>query len=353
MPWSGVTFNRTDGTRVGASVWVDADSAGVNILPSDHDTHDQDIVDGLEETVKHNGDIPMTGDLDMGGNDLDNVGVVFAEQVQATVSSSLAWRSTSTDAGSSSQPNHQYRRLSASPAAGDLGPQFQFKFNDSAIAEQTLLEIKTEMIDPTAGALLGEWNWLAQDGSGSAVEVATIGPLGLGDKGGVLVQSHNSAQLPAQTASGTEVEFSNTVTPGLISADATQIIITFAGLEHADTGVPHALGLQLGVAAGYEGTGYVFALRRLDAALSDTTPTTSWAFAANIEDDPVRGTLVLDRIEGTDTWQITGNVAAVDVPENYIVAGSKTLADTLTRLKLIIDGIETWAAGTVSVTVVT
>lgn len=69
MGWDGSgNFNRTDGTRTGASVWDDAKAAGVKILSNDHDTHDEDIATGLENCVTRDGQNAATSDLPMGGN---------------------------------------------------------------------------------------------------------------------------------------------------------------------------------------------------------------------------------------------------------------------------------------------
>lgn len=52
MPWNGSgQFNRTDGTRSGATTWNQAEGAAVDILSTDHDTHDEDIATGLENCL--------------------------------------------------------------------------------------------------------------------------------------------------------------------------------------------------------------------------------------------------------------------------------------------------------------
>lgn len=68
------TFNRTDGTRSGTTVWTKAKNAGVKIISVDHDTHDQDIADALTQSVSKDGQTPMTGDLNFGGNEITNYG---------------------------------------------------------------------------------------------------------------------------------------------------------------------------------------------------------------------------------------------------------------------------------------
>lgn len=78
MPWTGSpgsqTFLRTDGTRTGSQTWANADAAGVDIITTDHDTHDQDIADGLSSCLKHDGGNSATANIPMGGFRHTNLG---------------------------------------------------------------------------------------------------------------------------------------------------------------------------------------------------------------------------------------------------------------------------------------
>ena len=65
MPFSGSTFSRTDGTRTGSTVWTQAKTAGVKIVSSGHDTHDQDIAGGLNSLLLKNGNNTPTANLPM------------------------------------------------------------------------------------------------------------------------------------------------------------------------------------------------------------------------------------------------------------------------------------------------
>lgn len=90
MPWAGSagsqTFSRTDGTRTGATTWTQAAAAPVNILATDHDTHDQDVADGVNACFKKDGGNTATADLPMGGFKLSNVGVAAARTQYARFS---------------------------------------------------------------------------------------------------------------------------------------------------------------------------------------------------------------------------------------------------------------------------
>jgi hypothetical protein len=68
MPWNGAgQFIRTDGVRVGATVWTQAKAAGRKIVKDDHDVHDEDLADGLEKCLQRFGETAMAANLPMGG----------------------------------------------------------------------------------------------------------------------------------------------------------------------------------------------------------------------------------------------------------------------------------------------
>lgn len=76
MPRNGSgVFIRGNGSFTGASTWTDqANSADKTISAPRHDTHDQDIADGLTGSVPRDGQAGMTGDLPMGGNRITGLG---------------------------------------------------------------------------------------------------------------------------------------------------------------------------------------------------------------------------------------------------------------------------------------
>ncbi len=75
MAWNGSgTFARTNGTYSGTTVWQQDAAALVDIEADRHDTHDQDLAAGINACLAKNGENAMTGDLDMGSNDITNAG---------------------------------------------------------------------------------------------------------------------------------------------------------------------------------------------------------------------------------------------------------------------------------------
>ena len=93
MPWSGSagskTFSRTDGTRTGTTTWTQADAAGVDIISSAHDTHDQDLATGINSCLMKDGGNTATSNIPMGGFKFTNLGDAAALTQALTVKQAL------------------------------------------------------------------------------------------------------------------------------------------------------------------------------------------------------------------------------------------------------------------------
>lgn len=75
MPWNGSgVFTRDNGTHTGSSVWANDRDAGTKIRADRHDTHDQDLADGIQAALAKNGENAATADLPMGSNKHTGVG---------------------------------------------------------------------------------------------------------------------------------------------------------------------------------------------------------------------------------------------------------------------------------------
>jgi hypothetical protein len=90
MPWNGAagskTFGRTDGTRTGSSTWQQADAASVDIISTDHDTHDQDVADGINTALCKDGGNTATANIPMGGFTFTNIAAATARTMPARMS---------------------------------------------------------------------------------------------------------------------------------------------------------------------------------------------------------------------------------------------------------------------------
>jgi hypothetical protein len=67
MSWSGGTYTRTNGVYTGATVWNSDDLASVAILSTRHDTHDQDLAQGINSCLNKDGSNAATANLNLGG----------------------------------------------------------------------------------------------------------------------------------------------------------------------------------------------------------------------------------------------------------------------------------------------
>jgi hypothetical protein len=134
------TFNRTDGTRTGTTVWADAKTAGVKILSADHDTHDQDIADGLEKCLTVTGETVMANDTFIKGRNAANSADVNMVKVNASdfmeVSANVVYPSGSTYLvaanTSDASDNSQIQITGGGAATAARGPLIQLSGNEHA-----------------------------------------------------------------------------------------------------------------------------------------------------------------------------------------------------------------------------
>lgn len=93
MPWNGSapnkTFGRSDGTRTGTQVWQQAEADDVDIVSTDHDTHDQDLASGINSALLKDGGNTATANLPMGGFKHTNVADATAKTQYATLGQSI------------------------------------------------------------------------------------------------------------------------------------------------------------------------------------------------------------------------------------------------------------------------
>lgn len=65
MGWSGGTFTRSNGQFTGATLWASTHSSGRKIRTDDHDTHDEDLRDGINNCLTKDGQNSPTENLPM------------------------------------------------------------------------------------------------------------------------------------------------------------------------------------------------------------------------------------------------------------------------------------------------
>lgn len=75
MPWTGPVFSRTNGTHTGSTTWAQDAAAGDKILSTRHDTHDQDIADGINSCLKKDGGNSPTANIPMNNHKFTGMAV--------------------------------------------------------------------------------------------------------------------------------------------------------------------------------------------------------------------------------------------------------------------------------------
>lgn len=86
MGWNGAgNFQRTNGSFSGANVWDDDANAGYDIVDTRHDTHDQDLAQGINNCLTKDGQNSPTANLPMAGFRHTSVADGSARNQYATV----------------------------------------------------------------------------------------------------------------------------------------------------------------------------------------------------------------------------------------------------------------------------
>ena len=141
MAWNGSgAFSRTNGTHTGSTVWTQDKDAGTKIVSNRHDTHDQDLSDGINACIAKNGENYMTGALDLNGQEIKldadadtKIGATADDRIDITVGNSITERighdSTNSSAfhlvapaALTAQANTAYAHVNVAPAGAVTVP---------------------------------------------------------------------------------------------------------------------------------------------------------------------------------------------------------------------------------------
>ena len=149
--------------------------------------------------------------------------------------------------------------------------------------------------------------------------------------------------------SGTTITLTNQTAPDFtgIPSWAKRITVMFNGVGVSSTG---NLLVQLGDSGGYETTGYASSMTYIVNATAATSNTSTGFLAGNGGGSTFRysGALTLTTL-GSNVWVGTCNFNDNVSTRTFLGSGSKTLSDTLTSLRLFVDGTQQFNAGTVNI----
>ncbi len=141
MAWNGSgAFSRTNGTNTGSTTWTQDRDEGTKITSSRHDTHDQDLSDGINACIAKNGENAMTGAFDLNGQNIEldadadtKIGATADDRIDITVGNSITERighdSTNSSAfhlvapaALTAQANTPYAHVNVAPAGAVTVP---------------------------------------------------------------------------------------------------------------------------------------------------------------------------------------------------------------------------------------
>jgi len=137
MPWSGGAFTRTNGVHTGATLWVQDRDAGTKILATRHDTHDQDLADGINSTLEKSGSNAATGNLDLGSKRITLLADGTAKTDAATVNQ-IQSNGPAYQASDTGTANAHVIALSPAITAYASGQKVTFKSGAASTTASTL-----------------------------------------------------------------------------------------------------------------------------------------------------------------------------------------------------------------------
>jgi len=147
------------------------------------------------------------------------------------------------------------------------------------------------------------------------------------------------ATVQAST-SGTSITF------GSIPSWVKKITISLEGVS--TTGTSGKL-IQLGDAGGIETTGYLGSESNIAGAVGSANVTTGFGIRSVAAADIIHGNIVLMNITG-NTWVAHGICALSNGATTLVTAGSKTLSDVLTQVRVTTQGgTDTFDAGNINI----
>lgn len=145
------------------------------------------------------------------------------------------------------------------------------------------------------------------------------------------------------TTSGTSIDF--TAIPSWVK----RITVMLNGVSTNGTSL---VILTLGTSLGLETSGYIGASAQLfnGATVSSTNLTSSIIVEGAASVSAVRSGAITLTLLGSNTWVISGAIGRSDANATQLIAGAKTLAGTLDRLRLTTaNGTDTFDAGSANI----
>jgi hypothetical protein len=143
------------------------------------------------------------------------------------------------------------------------------------------------------------------------------------------------------STSGTSIDFTG------IPSTAKRITVMFNGVS---TNGSSKIILQLGDAGGIETTGYSGSVGFVESSIAATNFSTGFIVEDGTSSTAIRRGLMTINLFDSLTWVESSNVARSDGASICVGAGTKTLSDTLTQLRITtVNGTDTFDAGSINI----
>lgn len=159
---------------------------------------------------------------------------------------------------------------------------------------------------------------------------------------GTTWQSQNNLLFSsAQNAtSGTSIDF--TGLPSWVK----RISILLSGISTTSSS---SKLIQLGDSGGFENTGYLGSESNSTSSVGSANVNNGFGIRSVSAADIIHGKIYLDNISG-NTWVASGILALSNTPYTLYLAGTKSLSDVLTQIRLTtVNGTDTFDAGTINI----
>jgi hypothetical protein len=211
---------------------------------------------------------------------------------------------------------------------------------DGTVTQQTIrLSGSTSgYVDLTAPAVAGSNNLVLPTGNGTADQVLAgngSGALSFVDRGRMVLET-------AKTATGTSVDFTG------IPSWVKRITVMFSEVS---TNGSSNYAIRLGDSGGFENTGHSSIATRIGSSggVSQTSTTAFVLTDAALAVNTYNGNIMICNITG-NSWTVSGVLAWDSVGNVNVLAGAKTLSDTLTQLRITtVNGTDTFDAGSINI----
>ena len=144
------------------------------------------------------------------------------------------------------------------------------------------------------------------------------------------------------STSGTAIDFTS------IPSWVKRITVMFSGVSTSGTSIKQ---IQLGDSGGIETTGYLGTSVQLtdSASVNAALITTGYGIRSAIAADVLNGSIIISNVTG-NVWTAQGTLTDSSRAAGYLVAGSKSLSDVLTQVRITTaNGTDTFDAGSINI----